>query len=85
MNGYLREKFNPEVITIRCHSHSYTAWFSLAVLDPHPALLHAFVCGKQGLVFAAVCRVLIAVASHGLCVRFSVVAARGLSNCGSQA
>lgn len=28
----LEEKFNHEVITIQCHSHSYTAWFSLAIL-----------------------------------------------------
>ena len=46
-------------------------------------------CGKQGLLFVAVCGLLVAVASlvepRALGTRASVVVARGLSICGSQA
>ena len=46
-------------------------------------------CGEQGLLFVAVCGLLIAVASRcgarALGARASVVAAHGLSSCGSWA
>ena len=42
-------------------------------------------CGERGLLFVAVCGLLIAEHSRALGARASVVAARGLSSCGSQA